>query len=210
MHRAAPFIKKLHRAIERDPSLEVHAQAIELYNELRNLIVHNGADVAVPLPSTVHGIERVLELLDAPPQLAAFHRPVISCSLHDSIASVAKWMATEDFSQLPVLDGHRVCGVVTTAAIAHWLGSHSHDPVVDLSTPVRDVAHHEEYPNAWRVFAINDLVGRALAAFKEAADNGEPLYAIVLTRDGKHNSSLEGVVTLSDLPALWRLAMRLS
>jgi len=118
-------------------------------------------------------------------------------------------MATKDFSQIPVYDARGLLqGVITTAAIARWLGKHAQGSAAKLDTEVKRVMQDEEYPRAFRVFKTTDTVGKALAAFKTSTDRGEPLYAVVLTDDGHHDSTPKGVITLFDVPRLWSVALR--
>ncbi len=209
MDPRAPFTKKLYRAIQNDPTIGVHSEALELYNDLRNLIVHSGPDVAMPLKATLAVIEHVRRSIDTPPLLApTFRHEIVWCNTTDPILSVVRQMEKKDFSQLPVYHGRLLKGVITTAAIARWLGAHGLKAVVNLKTPVADVMVHEEYPDAWEVFRATDTVGRALASFNHAAEAGRPLYAILLTEDGKRDSPPRGVLTLFDVPVLWKLALR--
>jgi CBS domain-containing protein len=184
-------------------------ERLEIYRQLRNLIVHEGRDLAEPLEPTLTAICEIRRRLEQPAFLApAFIGKVVTCRPGDPIQHVAQKMATRDFSQIPVYDeGELLQGVITTAAIARWLGKHARDTAAKLDTEVKQVMQDEEYPRAFRVFKTTDTVGKALAAFKECTEQGEPLYAIVLTDDGRHGSVPKGVITLFDVPRLWSVAL---
>jgi hypothetical protein len=96
-------------------------------------------------------------------------------------------------------------GMITTAAVARWLGKHPDGIAARLDVPASKVMESEEYPRAYRVLRTSDTVGKALAAFKEQSDLGEPLYGIVLTDDGNHDFPPRGVITLFDVPRLWSM-----
>src|SRR5207245_1952199 len=112
--------------------------------------------------------------LDTPPSLAAgFLRETVTCSPGDSLAGVVRKMASEDFSQLPVYDARGLLtGMITTAAIARWLGAHADGAQASLAVQIAQVMKHEEYPKAYRVARSTDTVGSALASFKRASDAG--------------------------------------
>jgi CBS domain-containing protein len=207
--RHVPFTAVMRLARDKDPSLSAVADRIELFNQLRNVIVHNGTDLAQPVLNTVKAIEAIRDMLEAPALLTpAFLRQTAICKPDDRVRTVAKLMATEDFSQLPVYDDRGLLkGIITTAAIARWLGTHADGEMAQLDTPVHAVMKYEEYPKAFAVFSVTDTVGKALAAFKKSSDRGEPLYAIVLTEDGRHDSTPKGVITLFDMPQLWSTAL---
>jgi predicted transcriptional regulator len=183
---------------------------LETYSQLRNLIVHEGRDLAEPVQATLTAIAEIRGRLEEPSRLApAFLGKTVSCAPTDPIRDVARKMATKDFSQLPVYSDRRLLfGMVTTAAVAHWLGEHADGATAQLDTEVQRVMQYEEYPRAYRVFKTTDTVSKALAAFKQCTDRGEPLYAIMLTDDGHHNSAPRGVITLFDVPRLWSVALR--
>ncbi len=185
------------------------ADQLDLFRQLRNVIVHNGTDLAEPVKATLVAIGEIQGHLEAPPRLApTFIRRPVTCSPSDPIRKAARLMASEDFSQLPVYSERgRLLGTLSTAAVARWLGSHIELGVAALVTPVLEVMKHEEYPHAYLVFREDEKVGAALAAFKQSSDKGEPLYAIILTHDGHRDSSPRGIVTLSDVPRLWGLAL---
>jgi predicted transcriptional regulator len=199
------FHDVLQLAVKKDPSLGPVVDRLEVYSQLRNLIVHEGRDLAEPVKATLTAIAEIRLRLEEPPRLApAFLGKTVSCRPSDQLRDVAKKMAIKDFSQLPVYsESGLLVGMVTTAAIARWLGEHADGVTAQLDTEVQQVMKFEEYPRAYRVFHTTDPVSKALAAFKQSTDLGQPLYAIVLTDDGRHNSAPRGVITLFDVPRLW-------
>lgn len=206
--RQVPFTQVLRFARDRDPSLVPVFDQLQVFNQLRNVIVHDGADLAEPVEATLKAMAAIRAQLEAPPRLdSLFVRNTVTCGPSDPIRKVAQLMATEDFSQLPVYnDRGLLVGMITTAAIARWLGAHSEAASAELSAPTSEVMACEEYPRAYLVLRKDETVGRALAAFKASADRGEPLYAIVLTDNGRHTSPPLGLITLFDIPKLWFLA----
>jgi hypothetical protein len=63
------------------------------------------------------------------------------------------------------------------------------------------------FPQVLQMAIQKDPVRKALAAFKQCTDRGEPLYGILVTLDGRHNSPPIGVITLFDVPRLWSVAL---
>jgi len=203
------FPQVLQMAIQKDPALSTVVDELVLFSQLRNVIVHNNRDLAEPVEATLNAIMEIRQRLKAPALLApTFLRHTVICRPTDRIRTVAQLMATENFSQLPVYgEDQLLIGVITTAAIARWLGQHAGGATARLDTQVRRVMEYEEYPRAFRVFRPTDPVRKALAAFKQCTDRGEPLYGIVVTVDGRHNSPPIGVITLFDVPRLWSVAL---
>src|SRR4051812_1182430 len=106
------MLRRLERA---NYQVSRHAAELKRLARLRNLLAHNHSrdkPLAVPTPSSVERAEAIATLLRSPPlllQLAA--KPVEQCRPTDPLGCCVKKMHAGVFSQLPVYDGDRYCGL---------------------------------------------------------------------------------------------------
>src|SRR5216684_284300 len=78
--RQVPFKQVLRLAQDKDPTVTNLADDLALFNELRNMIVHNSPDLVEPLKTTLQRIRRIRRHLATPPLLKSmFVREVVSC-----------------------------------------------------------------------------------------------------------------------------------
>jgi hypothetical protein len=188
----------------------VQRDGLQTFATLRNAISHgrwhDGQPIAEPNEATVREIEKLRDQITSPPKAVRFlpEGPVCTASPDDPISTVLKHVVDSDYSQIPVYDGTRYIGILTTNAVARWVAyrlEHGH-VIPPGAEPVGHVlAFAEAYERA--LFVNSTLT--AAEAIDQLTHGGEgqtPVTALIITQDGQQSEKPVGIITSSDLPAL--------
>ena len=128
------------------------------------------------------------------------------CSADDPIGPVARSLYEHHFSQAPVRDGGQWIGLLTTEAIARWMAGRSRNELdVEARAPVREVLAYADDAGDFRVVPPDVPASEVIALFDGAALRGQPLKAVLIA-NSRADGSPRGIVTVSDLPHLRRMA----
>jgi CBS domain-containing protein len=212
-HRS--FGEKLKAAARREPIVgHIQAELRELA-ELRNAIVHTDRmlPLAEPHDDIVAEIERYVTLLTDPPSVGSrFTRRVGTVREDDPVRLAVRLMRQRGYSQLPVRDQNgRIIALLTGATIARWLGAldmpaeHGNgggtqgDVDLDTVTVARVLALADSDDN-YVFLRPEATLYDALWEFESHQRAGRRLDAILLSRDGKPDQGLIGIITPRDLP----------
>ena len=133
---------------------------------------------------------------------------VFTCEADDPIGPVARTLYERHFSQVPVRDGDRWVGLLTTEAIARWMAGRSRNELeVQDAAPVREVLAYADDAGDFRIVPEDGALVRVIGLFDAATAHGQPLKAL-LVQDRRSPSRLAGIVTAYDLPRLRSLGGR--
>lgn len=206
---AAPFHEVVDLVAEKSVPVRTLKSELKNYGRLRNAIVHNFHDdetIATPHERVVKRIETVKGYLLAPPTIGSlFNQKVTTCGLETPVVKAVKQMSHAGYSQLPVYQQEEFLALLTTNTIARWLAAtFDRDGGVLDETPVEAVLCHAEDTDNFSILGQNNTVFDATEHFAAAARNGKRLDAIVVTADGTKHHLPVGIVTLSDVPKLYK------
>jgi predicted transcriptional regulator len=174
--------------------------------EVRNLLTHQrGLNQGYPIavaPRSLEDLRHLVEQLRNPePVSVRFRRKVLSVSPIHSLAAVLELAFQNGFSQSPVKDEERFCGLITENEIVRWLGRSSSraGTTVDLSAvTVRTVLKEKDpFLRGIPIFCFVRLdvsVEEVMGKFS----NQPALEAVLLTESGRKDGPLEGIVTQWD------------
>ncbi len=182
------------------------------YADLRNAITHERSDghpIADPYEETVEKLEQIAALLTSPPRLVGIaHQPVISLSSSEPVGRAAALMEGGHFSQLPVYDDDSFVGLLTAATVVWWLSGALVSGVgLVEELPIGEVLEYTEDPEHHVAFFGRDAtVYDALELFDRGLRTGHPLDALLVTESGQADQRPLGIVTVFDLPKLYREA----
>jgi hypothetical protein len=73
----------------------------------------------------------------------------------------------------------------------------------DLNT-VQEALRHTEYDANWQLLPRTALLSEVVNAFDAAERNGKRLDALLVTQSGRATESLLGIVTIHDVPKVFR------
>lgn len=193
---------------ESNYSVRRHNAPLKELNRFRNVVVHyysRNKPLAVPTHYAVEQITAIRDELLSPPSLPSLAaKPVEQCKPSDPLGCCVKKMHDGVFSQLPIYDGEKYCGLLTAETIARWLASEfvgDWQGIVGEQS-VAEVMKHQEDEDNVKFMARTVSVVDALAAFDEFLHRGKRLEAILITHNGSPTETLLGIVTIHDIPKL--------
>jgi predicted transcriptional regulator len=147
-------------------------------------------------------LQDVRKSLDAAMQISRSHKKrVTTVTRGDNLAHVVSLAYQREFSQFPVVEDGRFCGMITENEITRWLGRHVkvHGTNVDLeSAEVRNVLEEKEssHPQIpiFRFMPLDASEPEVMGLFiKYPAQE-----VVLLTKTGKKDAEIEGIVTQWD------------
>lgn len=196
----------IHRAAATDSTVRQMRAELGQFARLRNAIVHESGREAIAEPhaEVCNRIEQIADLLEKPPLvLPTFGRTVQTFRRSDPIAEVARAAFRNDFSQFPILDGGRICGLLIGNTVFRWLGALADEDLFSVSeTTIGDVLGYQEEAIVYRIVKRASTQADVLRLFEERAENGPPLHAVLITHDGKDSSALLGIISAWDVPRI--------
>lgn len=179
------------------------------FARLRNAISHepyrNGRAIADPRPDVVAQIEQLRDLYLKPPTALRVlgQREVRSVTPNQPISAALEYVRLFDYSQLPVYDGDRYVGILTTNAIARWLAAQlaASGGLAEAET-VGHVVEFAEQHECARHIPRSITAADAIHRLSKGGQEGKPLTALFITHSGKSTEKPLRVVVDDDLPAL--------
>ena len=181
------------------------------FAELRNAIVHErggGYVIAEPHPETVHRLEEIEQLISQPPVVESLGSiPVVTCSPSDPIGKAAKAMLEGAFSQLPVYQQESCVGLLTSETIARWIAD-KFQPDLDIlqEISVEEVLVYQEEDSVYEFVSRKTPIADVIALFDRTAHSGKSLDAVIITHSGRKEQKPHHILTVHDLPRLYRQA----
>lgn len=202
------FWRLIDEMADKNPGFRRYAGPLKAFAEVRNLIIHKYSreqPLAIPSAQSLQRLIAIKEHLLSPPSLLPLSaKPVQQCQPTDPLGCCVKKMHDGVFSQLPIYDGGKYFGLLTSETIARWLASEfvGDGQGIVGEDSVADVMKHQEDGENYKFMAANATVPQALAAFEDFQRRGKRLEAILITNTGRPTEPLRGIVTIHDIPVL--------
>jgi predicted transcriptional regulator len=197
------LIKKAKRVNKMIETLEYDLKEIA---DLRNAIVHERTDghpIAEPYDETVTLVENICKALENPPRARIFQKKVSTVKPNDNVEKLLKIINDNSYSQIPIYEGKRYFGVITTNAITRWIASLTEDGIAMYGDKkVKDILDFLEESEEVVFVGIDDNLFETLELFSKYSNKGKKLDAVLITQSGKKNESLLGMITLWDIPKI--------
>ncbi|HHY12334.1 MAG TPA: CBS domain-containing protein [Firmicutes bacterium] len=196
------------RLVRDDDTLsKVMKDDLEEFADLRNAIVHRSRrhPIAEPNEWVIKRIKEIAIFLADPPRIT-YSRPI---TLEPSIPirEAMDLMRTKGFSQVPVCQNGVFVGLLTTDTIARWLAdSIANEESISFSVQVSRILPFAEDTDT----GSHDFLHRNAAQvevirlFSKWIREGRRLSAVLITENGRPSERLLGIVTVWDLPGIYR------
>lgn len=186
-----------------------HGVELAAFARLRNAISHEryrgGRPVADPRLDLVDQIERLRDLYLKPPTAlgALGQMEVCSVSPDQPVSAALEYVRLFDYSQLPVYDGDRYAGILTTNAVARWLAAQLAQTggLAEAESVGHVLAFAEQHERARHV-PRSITAANAIHQLSRGGRAGTPLTALIITNSGQTSEKPLAVVVDDDLPAL--------
>lgn len=203
------FYELLRIAGESNPVVKRYKDDLKEYADLRNAIVHERSDghiIAEPNELAVQDIERISTKIRNPSKLyPLFQTVVISKSINEPISKAVELMHEHSYSQIPAYDAEKFMGLLTTNTITRWLGSCIAEDIFSLKeTSIMNVLGFSEDEDNCCFMKREALLIEAVEKFHSYELNGKRLEAILITTNGRPNEKLLGIITIWDLPKIYK------
>jgi predicted transcriptional regulator len=199
------FSELIQRAYNLNPTVKQYINDLREYSQLRNAITHNRREnfiIAEPHDDVVKEIRHIRNMLYNPPKVSSIMQDKPFCaSPNTSILEVLDAFATKGFMRCPILDGNRIVGLVTSKTLARWIISkpqNIQNDKIESLIPFTD-------PNDYSIVGVNTDIISLVGQFKSGIQKGNYLQAILVTKSGKPEGPLVGIITPSDLPKLMEI-----
>jgi CBS domain-containing protein len=207
--RRVPFYQVVDAAAMRSPLVANKRDDLKEFADLRNAITHErrgGEVIAEPHDRIVAELQQLAAALANPPRVVpTFAKQVHTVDVEATIDKVLGFFLPRNFSQVPVMSGGRVVGLLTTNTVSRWLASQAKRELVDLTEHrVSDALKHTEHDGNWRLMPRTALLADVVDAFDSAESAGKRLDAILITHGGRDTEALLGIVTIHDMPKVLR------
>jgi predicted transcriptional regulator len=207
--RHVGFSKLARRYAAREKLPSSQLDALLAFAVLRNSISHSryydGDPIADPVPAVVDQIERLRDQLKAPPTALEILGVMDVCLARpaEPISCVLDHVRRFNYSQLPVYDADRYVGILTTNAIARWLGrqmiaNHGHAE----DAPVSQALEFTELQERASLVPRHTTAAEAIDRLRYGGQDGMPLTALIISDDGQETDKPLAVVAAWDIPTL--------
>ncbi|HPX04474.1 MAG TPA: CBS domain-containing protein [Tenuifilaceae bacterium] len=199
------FGELLRKARGLHPVVQQFATDLKEYAQLRNAITHTRREnfvIAEPHDDVVKDIRRIRNLLSNPPKISTvMKRKPYFATPQTPLMEMLDTFASKGFMRCPVVDSGRVVCIVTAKTLAKWMTS-KHESTVNYSkASLADIIPYAD-GNDFTIVSENSDVVSLVGQFKNAMKKGNYLQAVVVTRTGRADSPIVGLLAPSDFPLL--------
>ncbi|WP_272030994.1 CBS domain-containing protein [Oceanobacillus kimchii] len=173
------------------------------FAELRNAIIHNRINVsyaiAEPHDTIVERIEKIEEDFTSPKQVKnAFIKQVVTFQLNDSMQKLLQVVRDRGLTKLPIYENQDFKGLITHKGIARWIANSMNDGQLITDATAKDILEYEKSDN--HLFISEEMsVYEAADVFTEQVEKGNRLAALLITKTGKEDEKLVGIITNWDI-----------
>lgn len=176
------------------------------YNELRNALVHKSTEEAIaePHPEVITKMEEIHQLLTDPPlakEIAS--SPVYTATTQTPVLEVIKAMNQHFYTSIPIYHDQAFVGVFSDHSITQWLAA-SKDSIDLQGTALSQLQDFfnqaDDKFNSYQFLPENVDALTVKKAFTAFTEEKKRLGAVFLTKNGRKNEKILGIVTAWDLP----------
>lgn len=199
------FSRALNKAMYKNPMIKNFKEDLEKFSDLRNVIIHENIKpnyvIAEPHIDIVERIEKIADILERPERvIPTFKREVKKVGLYDNI-EVPLRLIRNGYSQFPVYNDGRFMGLLSDKCIAKWLAHFIEEDIESLhSVKVEEILKYDASCGRNVRFIDKDTtIYNALSIFSQFRKKNIQVEAILITRTGKVDENLLGIITPRDI-----------
>ncbi|NMA65172.1 MAG: CBS domain-containing protein [Clostridiaceae bacterium] len=209
LKRHRRFYDLLDLTCKDNPVINKYKFDLRKFGDLRNAIVHDRADgevIAQPNDDVVKKIEKIARLLLRPPLVVPlFQKEVATISFDAPLSRAIKAMGKYNYSQLPVMKDNKIAGLLTSNMVVRWMGARLEKEIYNLQEAyVWDVLPFSGAKDNYRVVPATTSLFDVQELFFRYQVKVHKLEAVLITRKGKLDEQILGIITNLDLPLLQR------
>lgn len=195
-----PFLAALKCFSEQFPEWK-HADRFHALSLVRNELAHaEGTDAVrvVPTEYAIVELSRIEKSITWLGSVGSRFRGSVECvEMKTSFPEVLRLIRTRDFSQFPIIDGHKIRGLLTENGVSRWLAKNfDAGGLTNLKAVlVRDVIEQQEGGRAFNIVTPECTVESAVDMFAAQPD----LEAVLIVENRSRAKRLVGIVTRWDI-----------
>jgi predicted transcriptional regulator len=182
-----------------------YKEDLKLIGNLRNVIVHRSTNqiIAEPAPFIVELASKIKSMLLAPPNvIPKFRKDVCTAGYRDSVGHVAKLMADNNFSRIPIFQEGQFIFLATAEAIVRFISRNIGANLSDVS--VSEVYPFMEHKDNVQFISKDTNIFKAAEIFEIYHKNGKKMDAIIITDSGSKTEKPIGIITPFDVGEIYR------
>lgn len=207
------FLQLVTKAEKQQSIIRHYAADLREFGELRNAIVHNrtpdvNAIIAEPHSFVVERMAYIRSNIEHPTKIKdVMTRPVFIATVDDLVYPTAKKMLTSVYTHVPIYNDGTFVGVLSESAILRWVGHRvAENKQLNTSRKIAEITSWlDQSGNAYNDYEFiprNTVVLDVKKRFERALLEGRRLGAVFITKTGKGDEPIEGIVTAWDFPKL--------
>lgn len=202
------FREILKKAKEKNPIIQYKEDIIWDLYALRNVFVHSDRDkyIANVNEIALQNIEDILQLIKNPPKVGnIFKREVYTISTNNITEIVLKEMQKNLYTHIPVYENDTFIGVLTETTILDWLVENIQEGRAQFYKQLIGKINRKylnSSNNLHKFVSSKISIFDVLKIFEETIEQKKRLGAIFITKNGRKNEKIIGIITAWDLPKI--------
>lgn len=199
------FFKAIELSKKKHVAIRKYEDELREFGDLRNAIVHHRTEteyvIAEPHTNIVELIEHIESLLSQPVTVGtSFARKVHTFQSVATLSEVLRKVRDNNFKHIPVYNNENFLGLITASGIMRWLAATVEEEVISREiTTMKDILKYEKNGNTYRFIASRTPIYEAEEIFKNSVLSEHKLEVLLITRGGKNDETLIGIITPIDL-----------
>ncbi len=181
-------------------NFEILSQAAQL----RNIMVHNDG-VALPSEDFLVKFKKVVNHIVRPKRVIDVMRSIRNltvATLEDSVENLVGLMKKNSYSNIPVVENHKLKGVFTERTLFHYFMM-DNNGFVSKDIKMKDLLEAMDLdndPTQYFDFIPKDMdIYEALLAFEKDFEKDRELEILFVTEHGVNTEAILGIITIWDL-----------
>jgi CBS domain-containing protein len=202
----ASFRFLLVKASKTHPIIKKFKNDLITYGDLRNAIMHNfnkdGEAIAVPKDKVVNHFAQIWEQIRNPQKVDVFFKNVHTCNIDASLKEALTLIHQYKILQIPIIEDNRIVDVLNSLQIVEWMAGL--DDIRPSKTIIRGILSNSKNRQNYAIIPSDFTVFQAAEMYKESYKRhpkNRYFDALLITKEGKHDKPLLGIIVLKDIAA---------
>lgn len=181
---------------------------LELYNDLRNFIVHTPygkGTLAEPSSEVIENLDKILKALKAPKNIGKYVKNTVMCfDMDDSLSKVLSVVEKTGYSFFPIFTKNELVGLLTSNGISKGLAKFVKEDIISLrELSVAQIIEDDENIQNYKCISPNENVFNVIEMFENNANKSSmPVTLLISSGNIKRQEHIQGIITYWDLEKL--------
>ncbi len=196
----------INKASKFHPVIKKFKNDLITYGDLRNAIMHNfnkdGEAIAIPKDKVVNHFNQIWEQIKNPEKVKVFFKKVHCCDINNSLQDALSLIREYKILQIPIIQNNHIIDVLNSLQIVEWMARLNQ--IKPSETIIKDIISYSQNRQNYAIIPANYSVFQAAEMYKDSYKKhpvNRYFDAILITKDGKQNQALLGIIVLKDIAA---------